>query len=261
MDFDLLYNIVKNKSLILKKPHLWQDPYENIIVKCFNNEEYYTKVIDTFRQHNKNSTNEDLNLFLLSVYILTNRAYCICFTDERNNCDSDAMWRSYAYNNQSVRVKFNVEKLFSEMFSYKNDDYSMSLTKMQYSDKVKIESITHDTSNEQIDTYIGLFNKKRKTFSYEKEWRLIGTPQNNIYLLKDLIKSSLHKNLEKFDDFKNNVSIPNSDDFIEYKIDLNSIEGVLLIPHAKESVEYTVENFCNDKSINYEGKSKLYTFE
>jgi Protein of unknown function (DUF2971). len=251
---------VINKKLKLKRPNEWEDPYENILFKCFENELYFTNIIDIFNSYNIHSSTSEINVFLISIYVFTNTTYCACFTKEVNGNDSDAMWRSYSFNNQSVRIELCSNNMKNNSFLYNGEKYSTTTELIDYTNNSNFENIVLEAS--KLDTYMCAFNKKRESFRYENEERLVAIPNSNPSLLKTLIKTvELDKHFSDLDDFKRRVNLPYMPKEVYMDIDLKDIAGVLLNPHAKDSINYAVRKLCEENKILYLGKSKLYTFK
>lgn len=156
--FETLLELLIENKLTLIKTKLWEDPYENYILKCNWSLSDGTPV---------NPTN------LIDQFF----GQCWTITPE-----SDAMWRIYSHNTKSVRVKTRINKLFNVIFD--NHSYD-SLTKsfigrVKYDSKANIQNyfsnhhntfpiIKDTTAQLMIDAHLW----KRNEFDHEKEIRVL----------------------------------------------------------------------------------------
>ncbi|MEI7087753.1 DUF2971 domain-containing protein [Pectobacterium carotovorum] len=155
--FKRFEELITEKQLVLVQPSMWDDPYENFILKtevdCGNGE-------------------------VASLEKLNRTWYGQCWTE---NNDTDAMWRIYSHDKASVRVKTTGRKLFSTV--YDNTDTYATLKyfigKVEYKDKSEIinfmDSITFSGMilGGQNNVFAELLCIKRTEFNHENEIRIL----------------------------------------------------------------------------------------
>jgi hypothetical protein len=156
--FESLLEMINNQKLTLVKTRMWEDPYENFLLKC--------------NVSLKNSTPVDLKNLQEQIF-----GQCWTLYPE-----TDAFWRIYSHNINGVRIKTTVRKLLDVIF----DDHSYSTLTSAFIGKVRydtqqnissflsnpsyLESIIHDTTGRgMIDAQL----MKRSEFEHEKEVRLL----------------------------------------------------------------------------------------
>ncbi|WP_394521250.1 hypothetical protein C1N60_00240 [Pantoea sp. SGAir0184] len=155
--FDRFKDLITEKQLVLVRPSMWDDPYENFILKT-----------EVDCGNGVSASLEDLNLTW----------YGQCWTE---NDDTDAMWRIYSHDKTGVRVKTTARKLFSTV--YKHTDRYAALKyfigKVEYKDKSEIinfmNSITFTAmiSGGQNKIFAELLCVKRTEFNHENEIRIL----------------------------------------------------------------------------------------
>lgn len=155
--FKRFKELITEKQLVLVKPSMWDDPYENFILKtevdCGNGE-------------------------IASLEDLNRTWYGQCWTE---NNDTDAMWRIYSHDKTGVRVKTTVRKLFSSV--YDNTDTYAGLKyfigKVEYKSKSEIINLMNSTTftgmtlGGQNNIFAEFLCIKRTEFNHENEVRII----------------------------------------------------------------------------------------
>lgn len=165
-------DLIKNKRLCLVKPSLWDDPFENFILKA------------------KGKLNDGR---VVEFDNIRNQFYGACWT-LKDECDG--LWRNYTNSeckkcsfckwlnrhgnaNVSVKVKTTVGKLMSAFYDMDNPFHSLCywIGKVEYlSDKQITEALYNGfksiTDNTGVDIVRTLLIK-RKAFEYEQEVRMI----------------------------------------------------------------------------------------
>lgn len=256
MSFDELYYMVKENKIALKKPQKWQDPYENVILKAFDNEESYKALRDAYMKNNKDYDDYQINAAIISLYIALQNTYCTCFTSE-NQYENCAMWRSYSYDNQSLRVKIDTKLLDKSNFSNSKSEFLYELNKINYKEKIDL-----DTTIQKIvvaDNFGFVINQKRKSFKFENEYRLSAFRKNISKVKKDYIKSYASSDLSKLNDFKK-IFQDNNDNIIDMEFNKECIAEIVLNPNALVSFEYLMKAYCYENNLTFKGKSTLFTF-
>ncbi|ENJ5962792.1 DUF2971 domain-containing protein [Vibrio parahaemolyticus] len=155
--YDRFEQLINDQELVLVKPSMWEDPFENFFFKaavdCGNNE----------------------------VATLDNLAkdwYGQCWTTEK---DTDAMWRIYSHDKQGVRVSTTIRKLFEPIFNSREDYRGLCyfIGKVNYWSESDIfgflSNITFTSlaMGGQNDNFAELLCIKRPEFSHEHEVRLL----------------------------------------------------------------------------------------
>lgn len=152
-----LLELFKTQQNTIVRPRLWDDPFENYILKSIG----------------VTSDGEKVN------FGFQNDLYGQCWTFER---ESDAMWRIYSPDKLGVRVRTTVQKLHESLFSQTvhNAELSAFLGKVLYKpqnymvkqirDRIIMQGQIFDTSGRGI---VETLLMKREEFRHEKEVRLI----------------------------------------------------------------------------------------
>lgn len=157
-----------------------------------------------------------------SITYHCDKVRCQCWSEER---DSVAMWSIYSHNDKAVMISADSD-------SFKK--LGVILSKIQYSDKIELEEEIERCLNEKVIKPKQIFTVKRKAFEHEKEHRAF---------VRDI------KNCNGTEDKKVDID------------DLGSfIKGVLVHPKARRWYVSTVELFCKEYGLNFEGQSKIYDF-
>lgn len=162
--FERLKQMFEEQKLTLVKPSLWDDPFENFIL---------------------NSTGRlpDGREFEIGF---RNTFYGQCWSLTR---ESDAMWRIYSPDKDSVKVKTTIRKLFSSFFNivethkkFNGNEYNLStfIGKVKYSSTNDLTAMLKDKERMSSKIYdqsgwgqASSFYFKRWAFRHEKEIRLM----------------------------------------------------------------------------------------
>lgn len=182
MDFSKFVDMVVHENLTLVSPELWEDPLEKA---------YFSEYIIQNSEQPKSDINQDgYNLEYILEYIVSLNTYALCWTRLE---ESDALWRIYSDNNQSVRIAVE-ESTLSNLSG-------CVLNPVQYKNLPENENL--------LDyTYYDLISMKRMAFKHEEEIRLIShlkfprdseSIENYIrafYIIYSKNKSTVFKNLK-----------------------------------------------------------------
>jgi len=152
--FEDILELFNNNEITLVKANLWEDPYENFILKC-------------------NATHQGERIGIDNIQ---NQIFGQCWSLLN---ESDAMWRIYSPNYNGIKIKSSLEKIFNIIFN--DNDMSSLVTshigKVEYKSKQEFNDFF---SNPENTTLLGnsklVINShlyKRKEFEHEKEVRLI----------------------------------------------------------------------------------------
>lgn len=160
-DAQRLIYMFESKKLILRRPALWDDPFENILSRSF----------------------QTINGLSVGFNGVMECFYGQCWTLVE---ESDAMWRIYAPCRQGVKIKTTIRKLLAAIHDPKdlNSDSKFFIGKVDYQEKVKIGEFIQETFLSPDVTNSPIINRtfrpqaltlfiKPKPFEYEKEVRLI----------------------------------------------------------------------------------------
>jgi len=163
-----LFDIFKNRKLMLVQPKLWDDPYENCILQG--------------------------KFFFSGVGMVSiayrSKFYGSCWT---LHDETDAMWRIYAPNKDGVKIKTSINKLFNSLLDTRNNlhfkDRECFIGKVTYETEAGIVDFFHrlSTSDDKkllfVDrtmiSQVMTLLIKREAFVHEKEVRLIYYDQQN----------------------------------------------------------------------------------
>ncbi|RMB56043.1 DUF2971 domain-containing protein [Dokdonia sinensis] len=155
IDLKYLPSIFKDKKLAFLKVNKWDDPFENFIFKS------------NFKINGKKVESDIFKVFANSTF---GQSWTL-------HSETDALWRIYSPNKNSVRIKTKASKLL-QMIKTKSDDslYCM-LGDVEYKTKNEFENFisklkTHqDFRTDQFHTFT--YFVKRTEFTHEKEFRVI----------------------------------------------------------------------------------------
>jgi len=158
-----------DKNITLVKPEMWEDPFENFIMKATGKTAAGDKFTVGFR--------DDF--------------YGQCWTFQK---ESDAMWRIYAEKGRGVKVKTTIRKLITALYKSCEEfpELSCFIGKVEYYTKEKVKEILNDpdlltsylldnTGKGQVETLL----IKRFAFKHENEVRLVYHDQKKINPLKN----------------------------------------------------------------------------
>jgi hypothetical protein len=149
--------LIENNELVLVRPSIWDDPFENFFLKG-------------------NTIDGDGNL--VSLEHLYNSWYGQCWT---LTPESDALWRIYSPDKQGVRIRTNMRKLFSVYWDdqdiHSRNKYYIGV--VNYYSRKEIEKLLRELTF--VDAAIGgrnivfaeLLCLKRLEFQHESEVRIL----------------------------------------------------------------------------------------
>ncbi len=150
--------LIANKKVVLVRPSLWGDPFENFFLKC------PVRIPPTGQ--------------LGSMRLIADKWYALCWT---RISDSDAMWRIYSPKKGGVRISTTIRKLFSAI--YRPDDKLATLKyfigTVQYKSRRQIEDFLRSTTfmdlafGGQGHNFARTLCTKRLEFCHEQEVRLL----------------------------------------------------------------------------------------
>ncbi|HCG6387389.1 TPA: DUF2971 domain-containing protein [Vibrio parahaemolyticus] len=149
-----LYELFQDRENTLVKPSLWEDTFENFVLK--------TKL--------RNEQNQVIE------YNIHDRMYGQCWTQERA---SDAMWRIYSPDKQSVRIRTTIGALLDSisMATVDRANCDHCIGKVEYVREQELIGRATATFSENGEiTFGGLFRSlliKRRAFRHENEVRLM----------------------------------------------------------------------------------------
>jgi hypothetical protein len=153
MSVSRLIECLTTKQLVLVKPKLWDDPFENYLLSA---------------------TVELANGERGTLGPIRDSVFGQCWTRHR---ETDAMWRIYSHDKNGVRVKSSPRKLFKALKDANPNygDVTCFIGRVQYHDKKglisELQAIELMRSNGSGIAESLLH--KRKEFAHEKEVRLI----------------------------------------------------------------------------------------
>ena len=244
ISFETFVGMVQKNALTFVLPSVWDDPQEE----------------SPFIQMVKNKDSALENAFFIAVH---NKIYAQSWSEL---AESDAMWRIYAYNNRSVRLKVARDRI-------EHLD-SVKVVPVTYSD----EPFTYSKFDEQ--TFFTSLAYKRTAFCHEREIRLITQ-----YLYRDeedveehikalmvvnehpdriKILESMYPDLELEEKLDRMIALLNIGDSCKKTKDVSFshitdfISGVMVHPMAPAWYVEVVREFCRRNNIPFEGKSELY---
>jgi hypothetical protein len=168
ISYERLVELFTSKKNTLVKPNLWEDTFENFILK--------SKLI--------NEIGEQIE------YDVHERMYGQCWTLEES---SDAMWRIYSPDKSGIRIRTTIEKLLDSLclatIARENGEHCIG--KVEYLKETELVKRAKEmfTTHGKI-TFGNLFRSlliKRSAFKHENEIRLMfcdwakGAGENNLF--------------------------------------------------------------------------------
>lgn len=218
-----LIESLSTKKLRLKKPHLWDDPFENLFLK--------SKVVNAKGQPADLSTTRE-QIF----------AQCWTFKEE-----SDLMWSSYIHDSKGAKVTVSLKDILKVISRYQ----FAFIAKINYWTEQEIldyfsKPLSLDVSNKE-NPFIKTLCIKRKEFEEEQEVRIIFP---DMFRNRDL-KSRIHVANFNINDYKS--------DYTYFEFDPDQLFSEIVL-HPKMKVE-KAEQYKYKLSQLYAGKiykSKLY---
>jgi len=148
-----LIELFETKENILVKPHKWEDPFENFILR--------SKV--------RLPTGEIIQ------YNYHDWLYGQCWTFHKA---SDAMWRIYSPNCDGIRIRTTVRKLFQSLYSSQKTlaDAKCAIGKVLYLPEIRLKkyaSEIFDNYGIEVENLFKSLLVKRTAFKHENEVRLL----------------------------------------------------------------------------------------
>ncbi len=225
VSFERFCEMIFNKELTLISPDMWNDQYENYILRLISSDDGLNQFKDLLQS--KSGTPEDrVDEFVNFIRTVCTVTRCLCFS---KSLDEEVMWNAYSYENHAIMwttTDDRIEKL--------NDGLSIRIVKYDL-EEIGIANLMKHFRFVDTPTIVDddkLLAHKRKFFAYENEVRVINT---------DIYNRSSTKA----------YSIPELKDFIT---------GVLVHPKAADSFVKMVGNLCGILDIPFLGRSKIYDF-
>lgn len=285
MGIEEFYNIMVNDYIQLKDPSNWDDPYENMFSKFFsNNNEFlelknrYNKCLHILQKEHPAKIYPSTNIFLAHQYRLSKHIKLICLTKENSKNGLDQMWRSYSYNNQSVRVGIDFEDWGSFTGLKGPGGECVKIKDIKYK-KINLKNVCQEILNQYDISKSNIeepFFYKRKIFQYENETRLSISKsyrhEDNCFLRNPSFLSQDYDSLNNFiidvrEGFQINTLNILETISTQYKLSGHGhkVVNVLINPLAPKSIDYFVKSLCADKEIikhkNVQvSNSSIYTY-
>ena len=168
ISLDRLLELFSSKQNVLVKPELWEDTFENFILK--SNIRQSDGTVTQFEFHKK--------------------IFGQCWTLHKS---SDAMWRIYSPQKDGVRIRTTIRQLIQGLYNTLNvampDAYGC-IGRVKYLSESQLMDLAHSTFMDD-GIYLGsMFNSllvKRKAFRHEKEIRVLYEDHTNSYYLNNNI--------------------------------------------------------------------------
>lgn len=153
LKFEYLHDMISNKLNTLLNPKKWEDPYENLFL---------------------NSNVE----FASGTYLkseLGKSIFCQCWSFTK---ESDAMWRIYSPDYNSVKISTTPRKLITSLLEINNDYNKTFIGKVKYIKSIDLKLLFELNAKNWVLEEGGLGHTKsllhkRYPFKHENEIRLI----------------------------------------------------------------------------------------
>lgn len=152
---------LKNNKLWFSNAQNLNDPFD-CKATYFNNEELLNRLTNRSVIEEKDAINQSLD-YLQSIVKIT------CFTEDPFNMP---MWAHYGDNHKGICVEYDLTQLPLE------SDFSKGLYPVGYEDKRYdvtnlVKMILEEEPNMKVSLLFFIMLLKHKSWSYEKEWRII----------------------------------------------------------------------------------------
>ena len=241
MDLTKFLDLILNQIIYLRRIDKFEDPYEGFISEAYENElaNQYKGIQEDFLigDNVRDNLHEE---HLQALKLMPKYAYASCWY--LGDIESAAMWKLYGGTKNCVAICTTIYDLQVAFDESDDDDLGiMHLRPIRYVD----ESSSVDAKN-----YLKPMFEKRKSFSYENEFRAL-------YLLRQgyvNLQSSTNSSLPKAEGTKN-------EDGKKFEIDVHKlIKQIVISPTADSHFNSIVEKII--ELAGFEGieciQSKLY---
>lgn len=231
ISFDRFIQMLFSQELVLIHPSKWDDSYELYWKHYFETGTGRAQLDEYVKQFGGDERKHAETAIGLCRFRY-DRAFCLCFSREN---DSEVLWNARADNNRGIMFATTRSKIY-DLFSDEED--------------VIIKEVQYDLESTQPQTFLSSFQfapgwalhenpdelllHKRKIFSYEKEVRLILSPD------------------EKPEDPILKYPIPDLSTFID---------GVMVHPLASDAYVSSIKLLCEHFNIPFWGRSEVYSFK
>ncbi|HPH81526.1 MAG TPA: DUF2971 domain-containing protein [Flavobacteriales bacterium] len=154
---DRLIDVLKSNRFAFVNPSIWTDPFEKFFLErefIIDDQHYYLPAKD--------------------------KVFALCVSGTLN---SEAFWKVYAPKEDGVRLTFNAEKLVTNFLDQLMDadvyigKVNYQITRQFYSLTIDKEKLKSEILSKKVgENQLRLFMKKRKSFLYEDEIRILVVP-------------------------------------------------------------------------------------
>lgn len=224
---EYLLSMLKSKKIRVEQVSTWEDPYENFFMK----ENFYTYA--SFYEKNVPVSTEEI----------LKRLYGQSWTLKE---ESDAMWRIYSskeggIEKKAVKVKVNVDSLFSLVYT---DDHCMATT--------SIGEIQYKTANEIEEWRNSLIGEEQRSIDFPK------LSEECLFLKRDSFQHEKEVRIIIYEDTGKPVK-----DFLEFEIpDIGIFEEYTLDPRLDQSDIDSTIKLISDCGVEESKiiRSTLYDF-
>lgn len=246
MSYCEFLDILKQKRLTLKYPGKWPDNLEMLFLKQFNNQMEIDNLIKEYENAYPEFSKYDIKSDLQILTSLLMRTRCQCWTYKE---DDLIMWNE-RNSDETVRIGVNKES-FNKC---KSIEYygNLSHSDVNYVQEVTVKSIMQSfhKGNRKYTTFV---IDKKDVFSYEKEHRIILSP-NDYFFSTQSYGNTLAEFLERhFCGIKSEFGT--DDKHITF--DIRDIIDVKVTPYATSQFTNSVEQDCNQFKLKFNGISKI----
>lgn len=150
--------MLENATLALAKTSSWEDVYENFFFK------------EKFFLHGDR----------IEMEHMAGHIFGQCWSTFR---DSDAMWRIYSHEKESVRIKTTIRKLYDSVYTEDSCMASTYIGAVNYKSQKKLgewlDSVNPVSSSDLTKVTVESLFLKRYNFSHEEEIRVIYQPDEH----------------------------------------------------------------------------------
>ncbi|MEN8282606.1 DUF2971 domain-containing protein [Acinetobacter gerneri] len=246
MDLPKFLDVLINKHIVFTRPDLFEDVFESYPYK------FREASKEAFYRNGEKTLGDFIDDRLVNSHrVAKYHIYISCW--HINSFESAGMWKLYGKHSDSLVIKTTVKKLKQSLIDPNNSwvnhlfygkvNYDLNLDKLteEFCDLVKKKEAI------EIDIRHVLYNK-RESFEHEKEFRVLGINNSNLFGHPDLEKlsdSELKKITPSFQSIKCNID--------------NLIDEIIIAPDAQNWIVDLIKSTFEHLGYNFKvNQSELY---
>lgn len=243
VSFDQFLQIVFTNKISAVLPRKWDDGFEQYwleYLKTSDGHNSLEKHVKKNLKYGEQYVTESIALLENLVNILYDTVYAICFTEAG---DEELLWRAKNHDDKTIMICTSAGKI--SQIGNTTTKFGPEMERIRYdledhgSIDELLDKLGFAVGVAQLNNPYNLLLHKRKCFAYEKEVRLLYSP-DDLSILKD--------------------SNGNQKDAVELDLPDGFIQGVMVYPAARDRHVKLIEEICDHFGLRFLGKSNLYNF-